>query len=90
MSSVFAAGSMALPLRKRCPRSSNSTQSATIGLGVVSAVILKCREDMIVSQTDVGVRVHVAIEIAERRDQGRVQGIAQVEEHGATAFEGIG
>src|ERR1035441_5366445 len=44
---------------------------------------------MTVGLPHVGVRVHVSVQIAERRNEGRVQRLAQVEEHGAPALKSI-
>lgn len=65
-------------------------QTSAVGFGTVSTVILKRSQRVTVGETDVGMGVHVSVEVAERGDQRRMHGIAQVEEHGASTLEGIG
>jgi hypothetical protein len=63
---------------------------AAIRLGFVPTVVLEGCENISVGQADIGVRVHVSVQIAERRDERRVLWLAQVEQHGAPALKCIG
>ena len=44
---------------------------------------------MSVREPDIGVRMHIAVEIAERTGQGRTERIAEVEQHAPSAVERV-
>ena len=52
--------------------------------------MLECGEDVLVGQAQVGVRVHVAVDLGERASDARMQRIAQVEEKGAAGVVVVG
>jgi hypothetical protein len=54
------------------------------------ATVLKRAEDVLVRQAQVGVRVHVAVDVSEGAGNARMQRIAQVEEEGATGLVIVG
>jgi hypothetical protein len=53
-------------------------------------MILKGAEHVAIGQADVGVRVHVAVEVSVRGDEGGVERMAEIEEIRAATFEGVG
>jgi hypothetical protein len=52
--------------------------------------VLKGAEDVLVRQAQVGVRMHVAVDIRERAADARMQRIAQIEEKGAAGIVIVG
>src|ERR1041384_378476 len=64
--------------------------TSSLASNIVAAVILEASEDVAILQADVGVWVHVALEITVRSHDLGFYGIAQVKERRAPASEGVG
>ena len=52
--------------------------------------VLESGEDVLVGQAQIGVRVHVAVDIGEGAGDVRMQGIAKIEEEGAAGVVVVG